>query len=196
MLVILCCISVSLYYVYQQKSIEGIIISMPEIMDVGTVHEETIVVQQELPIEKPIRLKIPSIGVDASIEHVGLTFDGAMGVPTNPESVAWFNLGPRPGELGSAVLAGHVDWIDTSSAVFEALHTLREGDVIYVEDDQGATRTFIVQKTVLYDKDDDAMDVFYSSDGISHLNLITCAGGWDPVQQTYKERFIVFADRA
>jgi hypothetical protein len=62
---------------------------------------------QEKPSGLPVRLKIPSIGVDARIKPVGLTADGAMDVPAGPADVAWFDLGPRPGEIGSAVVAGH-----------------------------------------------------------------------------------------
>ena len=55
----------------------------------------------------PVRLRIPSINVDAPVEYVGLTPDGAMDVPKERANVAWFNLGPRPGENNSAVIAGH-----------------------------------------------------------------------------------------
>ena len=58
----------------------------------------------------PVRLRIPSINVDAPVEYVGLTPDGAMDVPKERANVAWFNLGPRPGENGSAVVAGHYGW--------------------------------------------------------------------------------------
>src|SRR3989338_7815462 len=53
----------------------------------------------------PVRLKVPKINIDATIEYVGLTPQGAMGVPRGPVNVAWYQLGPRPGEEGSAVLA-------------------------------------------------------------------------------------------
>ena len=55
----------------------------------------------------PIRLKIPSIKVDAAIEYVGIAPDGNMDVPKGPDNVAWFEPGTRPGDVGSAVLAGH-----------------------------------------------------------------------------------------
>ncbi|MDP1709741.1 MAG: class F sortase, partial [Candidatus Komeilibacteria bacterium] len=55
----------------------------------------------------PLRLKIPEINVDSVVEYVALTPDGAMDIPKNIGDVAWFNLGPRPGESGNAVIAGH-----------------------------------------------------------------------------------------
>jgi sortase (surface protein transpeptidase) len=30
-----------------------------------------------------------------------------VGVPVDQRNVAWFNLGPLPGENGSAVISGH-----------------------------------------------------------------------------------------
>ena len=47
-----------------------------------------------------------------AVEDVGLTPGGAMDVPKGPSDVAWFDLGPRPGEVGSAVIAGHEGWKD------------------------------------------------------------------------------------
>ena len=58
----------------------------------------------------PVRLKIPSISINAAVNYVGLTPEGEMDVPKNPPDVAWFDIGPRPGENGSAVIDGHSGW--------------------------------------------------------------------------------------
>src|ERR1035437_8837175 len=47
----------------------------------------------------PVRLKIPKIKADAIVEYVGLTPEGRMDVPKGPAEVAWYKLGPRPGEI-------------------------------------------------------------------------------------------------
>ena len=78
----------------------------------------------------PVRLIIPSIGINASIESVGITPTGAMGTPKGPDTVAWYGLGPRPGEMGSAVIDGHSGWKDNVPAVFDNLYLLRAGDKI------------------------------------------------------------------
>jgi len=67
---------------------------------------------------------IPSINIDAAIEYVGLTSNGAMAVPKGPNDVGWFELGPRPGDIGSAVIAGHDGWKDGIPAVFDNLSKL------------------------------------------------------------------------
>jgi len=69
----------------------------------------------------PVRLKIPKINVDSAFEYVGLTPQGAMDVPKGPAEVGWFKLGTRPGEIGSAVVAGHSGWKNGIPAVFDNL---------------------------------------------------------------------------
>ena len=143
----------------------------------------------------PVRLTIPKINVDATIEDVGVTSLGAMAVPSGPADVAWFKLGTRPGEVGSAVIAGHEGWKDNIPAVFDDLHALNVGDTIYVKDAAGITTTFVVRKLRTYGQNQDASDVFASSDGQAHLNLITCAGTWNASEKSYSNRLVVFADK-
>lgn len=143
----------------------------------------------------PARLKILSINVDAPIESVGLTPLGAMDVPKGPALVAWYKLGPRPGEIGNAVVAGHSGWKNNKPAVFDNLHKLQKGDLIYIQDAKGNTITFVMRESRSYDPKADATDVFSSNDGKAHLNLITCEGVWDKVTQSRSKRLVVFADR-
>lgn len=142
----------------------------------------------------PVRLKIPKIKVDAPFEYVGLTSDGAMDVPKGPASVAWFNLGPRPGDIGSSVVAGHSGYKDNRPAVFDNLYKLRKGDKIYVEDEKGSTLAFMVSKVQLYNPKADAGNVFSLNDDLAHLNLITCTGIWNKIDKTHASRLVVFTD--
>ncbi|HUX35926.1 MAG TPA: sortase [Candidatus Paceibacterota bacterium] len=143
----------------------------------------------------PIRLKIPKINVDAPIISVGITSDGTMGVPKGPAEVAWFDLGPRPGEVGSAVIAGHFGpWKSGGGSVFDDLNKLSKGDKLYVDDGNGTTFIFVVREIRILGKNDDGSVVFNSSDGKAHLNLVTCEGTWDKVLKTYSNRLVVFAD--
>ena len=146
-------------------------------------------------VSLPVRLKIPSINIDAVVEQVGLTQGGAMDVPQKPNDAAWFSPGPRPGEIGSAVIDGHSGYKDNKPAVFDSLNKLKKGDKIYVEDGAGATATFVVRDLRNYDPKADAESVFNSNDGASHLNLITCSGSWNDVEQTHSTRLVVFADK-
>jgi LPXTG-site transpeptidase (sortase) family protein len=143
----------------------------------------------------PVRMKIPSIGVNANVQSVGLTADGSMGVPTVPRDTAWYNLGPKPGEVGSAVISGHVNWLYGAKGVFEKLKSLHAGDAITVQDEKGNVTTFKVRTSHAYGLTDDVTAVFRSTDGKSHINLVTCAGVWDKKAKTYDKRLVVFADK-
>ena len=140
----------------------------------------------------PVRLKIPNISVDAAIEFVGITSEGEMGIPGNAVDVGWFKLGPRPGENGSAVIAGHFTGENGKPGVFTDLSKLKEGDILYIEDDKGTSTVFVVRESRAYDSGY-ADEVFSSSNG-AHLNLITCDGVWNEAKKSYNKRLVIFAD--
>lgn len=140
----------------------------------------------------PVRLKIPKINVEASIQQVGITQSGEMEVSSNTVDVGWFKLGPRPGEVGSAVIAGHVDGENSEVGVFANLYKLKEGDKLYIETNKGTSIAFIVRRSRIYNPGY-ADEVFSRSDG-AHLNLITCDGVWDGAKKSYSKRLVVFAD--
>jgi sortase A len=144
----------------------------------------------------PVRVLIPSIGVDAAIERVGLNAEGNMEAPALLDEVAWFVPGARPGETGSAVMAGHYGRKDNTGSVFDSLHLLRAGDIVITLDETGASLSFVVRETRRYDADADAVEVFSSDDGGVHLNLITCEGAWYSVIGGFPERRVVFTDLA
>jgi LPXTG-site transpeptidase (sortase) family protein len=106
--------------------------------------------------------------------------------------VGWFEPGPRPGEIGSAVIAGHVDGESGEPAVFTNLYKLKEGDKLYIEDDKGGSIAFVVRESRTYDPGY-ADEVFIQNDN-AHLNLITCDGVWDGVKKSYSKRLVVFTD--
>lgn len=140
----------------------------------------------------PIRLKIPVIDVNAEIQNVGVTQAGEMAVPSNAFDVGWFELGPRPGEKGSAVISGHVDGKKGEAGVFKNLYKLKKGDKLHIKDDKGTSTVFVVQEKRIYDPGY-AEEVF-SLNGKAHLNLITCDGVWDGAKKSYSKRLVVFAD--
>src|SRR3989344_9500143 len=81
-----------------------------------------------IPEGLPVRLKIPIIGVDSAIEDALITPDGRMDVPQGSVNVAWFSLGPHPGEVGSAVIGGHFGIRSGVPFVFYNLDKLKVGD--------------------------------------------------------------------
>ncbi len=145
---------------------------------------------------EPASIRIPSIGVDARIESVGLDENGHMAVPQRDENVAWYNMGFRPGEEGSAVMAGHYDTKTGAPAVFFRLAEVTAGDEIVVIDKQGRELSFRVKKSQLYDHDAVPMEEVFNTKGNSQLNLITCQGTFDDSAQIYSKRMVVYAERA
>src|SRR5690606_31050988 len=64
-----------------------------------------------MPRSTPVRVKVPRIGIDAEIIPVGLNERRELVVPSldKPHLTGWYELGPSPGEVGNAVVVGHVD---------------------------------------------------------------------------------------
>ncbi len=142
----------------------------------------------------PVQITIPAIGVNAKVESLGLTQSGTIDVPKGPIDAAWYNLGTRPGEVGSSVIVGHMGWNGRTPAVFDKLIDIRVGDRVYVKDDHDRIIVFVVIRTKVYEKDADTSEVVDSKDRRVHLNLITCGGDWNMVTRTYSDRLVVFAD--
>jgi len=140
----------------------------------------------------PVRLNIPIIGVDAPIIQTGLTANGAVGVPEGPKNTAWFNVGPKPGQSGSAIITGHFGpWRDGSHSVFDNLYKLKIGDKIFVQDQKGQIFTFLVIDKKTYNANAKVPEIFNKTDG-SYLNIITCSGDWLANEHTYNQRLVIF----
>lgn len=167
------------------------------LISLAVILNKKIVLPEKIPNEisfgSPVRLVIPSLNINANIQHVGVAINGEMEVPSNIIDVGWFKLGPSPGQKGSAVIAGHFNGKNNQQGVFANLNKLKVGDKLSVEDNAGKSITFIVQKKELYDSGF-ADEVFSRDDGV-HLNLITCDGIWDGVKKSYDKRLVVFADK-
>ena len=147
-----------------------------------------------IPQGLPVRLQIPVINVDSAIEDASITSDGRMDVPAGSKDVAWFALGPHPGDVGSAVIGGHFGISNGIPWVFYNLDKLKVGNKIYVVNDKNQTLAFQIRSISSFDRNADATTVFTSTDGLAHLNLITCEGIWNQVNGSYPQRLVVFTD--
>ncbi|NTU46488.1 class F sortase [Candidatus Roizmanbacteria bacterium] len=140
----------------------------------------------------PTRLIITSLGIDTQVEHVGKDARGAMDVPKNEWNVGWYKLGAMPGEMGSAVLDGHLDTA-TGPAIFAHLARLQIGDEIRVIDGEGGEKIFhVFQKQTFSDATFPIEEVFGKKDG-RYLNLITCSGVFNHVTKNYVDRLVIFS---
>ena len=125
---------------------------------------------------------------------MGNTKTGAMDTPTNVVDVGWYKYGALPGNVGTAVVAGHLDGLKAEPGVFSQLKLLQPGDIVSVHDNAGATVSFKVRTTKSYGQNEQPAEVFTSTEG-AHLNLITCTGSWDKTAHQFAQRLVVFTDR-
>ena len=141
----------------------------PDAVDFGPV----------LPGAAPVSLDIPSIGVhSADIVDLGLAPDGTLEVPSDASSPGWFAPGPSPGQMGPAIIVGHVD-SDTGPAVFYRLGELVAGDQIKVTRNDGSIAAFVIDRVKSYDKDLFPTREIYGTTDRAELRLITCSGKYD-----------------
>jgi len=142
------------------------------------------------PAQPPGRLIIRSIGVNAPVVAVGVDKSGAMDVTKSSYDTGWYKLGPAPGDPGDAVIDGHLDWYDTSRAVFYNLRDLRVGDDIEVQRLDGVSHHFTVTgiQTVAYNA---TVPGLFAAGGPARLSLITCGGPWSKTLSQYLERVVV-----
>ncbi len=148
------------------------------------------------PQDLPSRLRIPSLGIDTNVQHVGVGKTGNMAVPTNYTDVGWYRLGTVPGFVGSAVMDGHVDNGLALPGVFKQLNQIKKGDELFVDTAGGATRRFVVQEVALYPYQEVPLQKLFSRADQARLNLVTCDGAWVQGAKTYDHRLVVYATLA
>jgi sortase (surface protein transpeptidase) len=143
---------------------------------------------------QPVHLSVPSIGINAPVEQVGILANGDLATPTrNPwVDTGWYSNGPLPGERGSAVIDGHLDRPGGFPAVFWYLRDVHAGDAVYITEKDGRQLRFHVTRIAYFTPQNAPLqDIFGNNSGI-YLNLITCAGDWIPAQHQTTLRLVVY----
>ena len=140
----------------------------------------------------PVRLRIPSIGVDARVGPVGKAADGTVEVPSRWEDVGWFDGGARPGEDGPVVLLGHVD-SKAGPAVFARLPQAPVGTVVEVEGKGGEVTRWRVDRTEQHPKVAFPTEAVYLPALRPELRLVTCGGAFDRATGHYVDNVVTYA---
>jgi len=173
-----------------RKSVSTVQEPVPTVMptDTSTKPEPT------PDVGTPTRLIVPDIGVNASIEDIGVLPNGDLATPTQSpwEDVGWYYPGTRPGEMGSAVIAGHLDRPGGYPAVFWYLRDLQPGSLVMVVSSHGTTLHFRVTRVVAYPPTQAPLQDIFANTGGRYLNLITCAGDWIPSEHQTTLRLVVY----
>lgn len=146
----------------------------------------------QLAASEPTRVQLPALGVTTSVMDLGLERDGSMEVPPGAYPVGWYDGSPTPGELGPAVLAGHVDW-EGEPGAFYGLRELLPGDQVVVDRADGSTAVFAVDRVEEHAKDDFPTEAVYGDIDHAGLRLITCGGAFDADTGDYLDNVVVFA---
>jgi len=141
---------------------------------------------------RPTHLRIPAIGLSATVASLGIKADQTVEVPENPAEVGWYRLGARPGQDGSAVLLGHVDSTE-GPAVFYRLRSLTRGDEVDVRGADGSTTRFEVTSIATYANEDFPAQKVYRATGSPGLALVTCGGRYDAARGGYQSNVVVYA---
>ncbi|HET6151341.1 MAG TPA: class F sortase [Marmoricola sp.] len=120
-------------------------------------------------------LQIPSIGVTAPVDSVGL--DGTtMALPDDPARVGWLDTtAPAGGPDGSSVLAGHVSDEHDDPGALWSLRDITVGAHAIWTDAAGVPHVFVVTAMAHYPRATGLPAATFGATGPHVLRLVTCA---------------------
>ena len=167
--------------------------SSAESFSAGELQDPAAPEESDAAAVPPVRVQIPSIGVDSALESLALEEGGRLQAPVDYDLAGWYAGGVQPGQVGPAIIAGHVD-SPTAPAVFAALGNLVPGDEIIVTRSDGSVLTFAVSGSMQSAKAEFPTAAVYSNVPTPELRLITCGGVFDSSTGHYLDNLIVFAE--
>lgn len=125
--------------------------------------------------DTPAEIAISTAGISVPIDGRGLDEDGEIDPPQG--EVMWFTGHDRvaPGQLGTAVVAGHVSYYGEPD-VFADLASVHEGDRVTITYADGSTADFTIVSTHLVDKSElQQSDLVWGDQTDSRrLAIVTC----------------------
>ncbi|MGH3889731.1 MAG: class F sortase [Pseudonocardiaceae bacterium] len=146
-------------------------------------------------VANPATVNIPKISAHSTLIPLGLDDQGALQVPDvhHPEQAGWYSHGVKPGQIGPAIIVGHVDGAGRAG-VFYRLNELVAGDEINVGLVDGRTLAFKVSRVETVQKNDFPTSRVYGNVDQPALRLVTCGGQFDLTRRSYLSNVIVYAD--
>ena len=149
-----------------------------------------------LPRSLPVSIAIPAIGVHSHVIELGLGPNNTLQVPpltqAGVQETGWYDLGPTPGQVGPAVIVGHVDSYQGPGALYR-LGALRPGDQIYVTRADGTVAIFRVDAVDQYSKVSFPTEQVYGPVSYAGLRVITCGGQFDYQTHHYLSNIVIYA---
>ncbi|MFD5407267.1 class F sortase [Streptomyces griseorubiginosus] len=145
-------------------------------------------------VAAPSSLSLPRLGLRAAIEAVGVSADGQVEVPEDPQRVGWYRFSPAPGSgEGSSVVVGHVDSDGRGLGVLVSLNDVRRGDRVVVVRTDGKQVGYRITSRRTVSKTDLAASGAFRREGPAVLTLITCTGPYRPDEGGYQNNLVVTA---
>ncbi|MGW8730919.1 class F sortase [Streptomyces sp. NPDC055808] len=143
----------------------------------------------------PTAISIPAIGVHHALLSLGQNKDGTLEVPpmSDVSAPGWYRNSPTPGQVGPAVILGHIDGTTGAKGVFYALGALRPGDTVSVTRSDRTVAVFRIDGVNTYPKDAFPTLTVYGNTPNSQLRLITCGGRFDRATQHYLDNTVAYA---
>jgi hypothetical protein len=154
-------------------------------------------VAPEPPRLAPLRVRVPSIDVDAPVVPVGILPGDVMEIPDDVDDLGWYDpdgLGVAPGFDGTAVLAGHVDSRTQGRGALYDLRELTVGDPVEIALEDGTVQTWRITAVVQYPKATLPYDEVFTWSGSPRLALITCGGEFDRTERSYLDNIVAYAE--
>jgi sortase (surface protein transpeptidase) len=165
----------------------------PKTFTSASVTKPTTPTVQPLTASIPITLSIPAVNINAPITPVGQAANGSIQMPPILDwETGWYKYSPTPGQLGPAVIVGHVDNYE-SIWVFWRLRYVQPGDDIYITRQDGTTVHFKVTALKQFSQADFPTQQVYGNINYPGLRLITCGGTFSNSTEEYNENTVVYA---
>lgn len=146
------------------------------------------------PTVPPVRVEVPSLGIDVVVAAEALDDQGALALPADPAVASWYRFGPSPwSSAGATVIAAHVDSLEYGLGSFARLRDAPPGTPVTVTAADGRVAQFAVQEVVVAEKAGIDWSQVFDRGGPVRLELITCGGEFDYDTGHYRSNVIVTA---
>ena len=139
------------------------------------------------------RVQVVSADIDSVVQPVGVSADGQMALPPDPEVLGWYRFGPAPGDgTGSVVLAGHLDSKRYGLGPLVGLREVESGDPVRVTRTDGTRQRYTVVDVRRYDRKA-LPEKLFARTGPERLRIVTCGGDYLPDEGGYQQNLVVTA---
>jgi len=183
----------ALYFMLDLNTPKNLGLNQAIALPVRTAISDKSTADKGLPFSKPKHITVPSVGIDYDIMELGQNPDNTMETPPLFEKITgWYKYGPSPGQIGPAVIVGHVDTYKGPS-VFWKLREIKAGDEISIAREDSSVVKFKVTALQQFDQSNFPTDAVYGNTDDAQLRLITCGGTFNKKTLRYSENTVVFA---